>query len=110
MIETTVTFRCDTGSGHGEARTVRFGIDGRQYEREACTDCELDFALDIGQFILAARPAGPPAPKRDRSTATELRKAAIRQWARERGIDVKDKGRIADGIVARYEAEHGAGR
>jgi nucleoid-associated protein Lsr2 len=31
---------------------------------------------------------------------------AIRQWAREQGLQVSDRGRIPAEIVARYDAAH----
>ena len=30
----------------------------------------------------------------------------VRDWARERGIDISARGRISDDIKARYDAEH----
>jgi Lsr2 len=31
----------------------------------------------------------------------------VRDWARERGLEVNDRGRIPAHIVAKYEAENG---
>jgi hypothetical protein len=35
----------------------------------------------------------------------DARNKVIRDWAREKGLDVNDRGRIPGGIVAQYEAE-----
>lgn len=40
----------------------------------------------------------PAAPKRDLET--------IRQWARSEGIEVKDRGRVAQSVIEQYEAAH----
>ncbi|HEX9518715.1 MAG TPA: histone-like nucleoid-structuring protein Lsr2, partial [Streptosporangiaceae bacterium] len=34
------------------------------------------------------------------------RNSEIREWARKRGQDVSDRGRIPDSVIASYEAAH----
>jgi hypothetical protein len=59
---------------------------------------------------VSARKAGVPR----RAAARSARKpgavdaVAVRDWARENGIDVKDRGRVPADIVAKYQAATGA--
>lgn len=56
--------------------------------------------------VAAARPT-PPKPASSKLTAEK--RATIRAWAKEHGIDVGDKGILAKRIVEAYEAEHSDG-
>ncbi|KQO81976.1 MULTISPECIES: Lsr2 family protein [unclassified Frigoribacterium] len=96
----------------GEGRTVTFAIDGASYEIDL-TDAhvaELVYALEpftsggrrTGRRTSApAARAGSPRPKSD---PAELQR--IREWARENGHDVSDRGRVSGAIREAYDAAH----
>ena len=42
-----------------------------------------------------------------RATENDARNKEIRDWARERNLDVNDRSRIPAGIVAQFEAANG---
>lgn len=48
----------------------------------------------------------PPRPKPVSASLTQEKRSAIRQWAREHGIKVGEKGAIAKSIVEAYEDAH----
>ena len=112
MVQRVITERFDDLDGSPAVETVRFGYAGREYEIDL--NEEHAHALDelLAPYIEHARRAdGGSAPRRrarraegERRGATELR--AIRQWAREQGLPVSDRGRIAADIVAKYDAAH----
>lgn len=117
VTTTTTIRRCDFRGGcddeHGDARTIAFGIDGKAWEAEFCADDELALALDIDEFLKAARlvkAATPARPERYRPVASRRRSAAIRAWALGQGLSVSDRGRIPAYVAARYDAEHPAGQ
>lgn len=112
--ETTITtsLRCDTPASphedeHSKARTIRFSLDGSDYEREACADCELDFAAAIGAFLAVARLV---SGQRRRTPSSRRRAAAVREWAASQGIALSDRGRIPASVIARYDAARGGQR
>ena len=112
MAERLLRQLMDDLDGSEAVETVRFGYAGRDYEIDL--NEEHAAALDelLAPYIEHARRAdGGSAPRRrarraegERRGPTELR--AIRQWAREQGLPVSDRGRIAADIVARYDAAH----
>jgi Lsr2 len=87
-------------------RTVRFRPDGTEYEidlnaghaqalRDAQSPCACG-AAGRGRCA-AARPArSPPAGVADST--------GVREWANAQGIEVKDRGRVPAGLVARFMA------
>ena len=88
--------------------TYRFGFEGRDYEIDLkpANGKKLEDALAkyIGQARRTTASRGsraPGSPVRDRQ-----RPAEIRQWARERGIEVSDRGRIPSAVVRQYDSTH----
>lgn len=106
-IQTLFIDDIDGGEAEG---TVRFALDGAEYEIDlnAKHSQELRSALD--KYVTHARKAGGAAR---RGTARGGRRAstadtvAVRAWARENGIDIKDRGRVPADVVAKYQAATG---
>ena len=96
------------GSDAGE--TVSFGLDGTHYEIDLNSDHAQDLRGQLQRYVKAARKvtgsAGRPSRVR-RATENDARNKEIRNWARERHLDVNDRGRIPADIVAQYEAANG---
>jgi Lsr2 len=102
----SVTFACDYDGKdipRGQERTRSFGIDGREFEIDLCRkhNDRLDQVLQA--YIEVGRKAAR-APRRRRTMAHRQRSAEIRAWAKQRGIEVSDRGRIPAGVVSRFEA------
>ena len=105
----------DDIDGGDADETVSFSLDGVSYEIDlSATNAErlrdalsayVGSARRIGGRTSTSRPrrsassASPPA----RSTDT----AAIREWARDNGHQINDRGRISSAVRAAYEAAHG---
>ena len=97
--------------GDDDGGMVRFALDGTEYEidlnakhRDALHDA-------LAKYVAAARPvksggrhAGTPAGRSRSGRRHDL--VEIRDWAKTQGIAVKDRGRIAAGIVQRYDEAH----
>jgi hypothetical protein len=99
----------DDLDGGEAAGTVRFGLDGTEYEIDlsAAHGDELRRALE--RYIAHARRAGGTArgaARTRRSAAVDT--AKVREWAKGHGIEVKDRGRVPAGIVAQYRTAAGA--
>ena len=109
MAPKVQTILIDDLDGSQADSIVRFGLDGTDYEIDlnpAHTD-ELHAAL--GTYIDHARKVGGTSRRapRGRRSASAIDTTAVRTWAREQGIDIKDRGRVPADIVTRYQAATG---
>lgn len=96
--------------------TRRFGVDGEEFEIDL-SEAESEI-LDrvIAPYRKAARLVGRGGKTRGQGRGTRSGKAAkapvdtvkVREWARDNGIEIKDRGRVPGDIVAKYEAAQGA--
>jgi hypothetical protein len=98
----------DGGEADG---TVRFALDGTEYEIDLSSkhDEELRSALkgyiDHARKVSGSARKGVPArPGRKPSTVNTV---AVRAWARENGFDIKDRGRVPAELVDKYRAAVG---
>jgi hypothetical protein len=109
-VETTLV---DDMTGEAADETVRFGLDGVEFEIDLSAnnagvlrDILADYAnagRKVGKRteVLNGR-SGPSATPRGNREHT----AAIRAWAREAGRQVSDRGRISADIVKEFEEAH----
>jgi Lsr2 len=94
--------------------TVRFGLDGRQYEIDLSGHGAAEFREAVQRYVDAARVIRTPSRSRGRQPGTGSRRStaapppndssAVRHWARANGYPVSDRGRIAASVLAAYEA------
>ncbi|MGW4843214.1 histone-like nucleoid-structuring protein Lsr2 [Nocardia brasiliensis] len=86
--------------------TVRFGIGGVDYEIDLSAENADKLRAALTPWIEAARRVGraPRATEgKPRSVRDRAQTAAIREWARQNGVEVSSRGRIAAEVVAAYE-------
>lgn len=107
----SVTYACDYDQKEipdGQHRLRRFSIDGRDYEIDLCERHSGRFDDLVGRYAShARRAAGGRAPRTKRRTAAHRKHSAqVRQWAKEHGLTVSERGRIPADVVSRYEANH----
>jgi hypothetical protein len=110
MAQRIQTLLIDDLDGGEAAGTVRFGLDGTEYEIDlsAVHSDELRKALEL--YLAHARRAGSTA----KTVALTLRGSAavdtakVREWAKGQGIAVKDRGRVPADIVEQYKTAAGA--
>jgi hypothetical protein len=96
----------------GEAEdTVRFGLDGVEYEIDLSAEHAEALRSALAPFIGAARrsPAAGRRPGRGgrRAGVGGLDTTEVREWARAQGIEVKDRGRIPAEVLARFKEATG---
>ena len=100
----TVALEDDLDGGPAD-QTVRFGIDGADYEIDLTTSNATAFRRTLAPFIDHARRAGRgPRRRPGRTASSRERSGGIRAWAKEQGIAVSDRGRIPASVVEQYEA------
>lgn len=105
-VQTLLIDDIDGGEAEG---TVRFGLDGTSYEIDLSVAHQAELRGALARFIAAGRKVPGAGPRRAGRRAADGGAAAteVRAWARSQGIEVKDRGRIPAGIVARYREATG---
>ena len=94
----------------GAAETIKFGVDGKDYEIDLSEQNAAAFREAIQPYLSAARPAdngkkrAAKTSRRSSSSAAKGGTAKVRQWAQENGYTVSDRGRIPADILEAYNA------
>ena len=100
----TVELEDDLDRGPAD-ETVRFGVDGLEYEIDLSKKNAAAFRRKLAPFLEHARKAGRGHRRRPGHTvASRDRSGGIRAWAKGQGIAVSERGRIPASVVEQYEA------
>jgi hypothetical protein len=88
--------------------TVRFGIDGTEYEIDLSAEHAQALREALARYVRAARRAGGrarrPARGGGRASRSGGNSTEVREWAKAHGIDVKDRGRVPAELVVKFKA------
>ena len=88
--------------------TVRFGLDGAEYEIDLNAEHARALRDALARYVQAARRAGGSARRSARSgrraRADGVDSTEVREWAKAQGIDVKDRGRVPAELVVKFKA------
>jgi hypothetical protein len=109
MAQRIQTLLIDDLDGGEAAGTVRFGLDGTEYEIDLSAAHGDELRKALQQYLAHARRTGGMA----RSAALGRRvgdaadTAKVREWAKEQGIEVKDRGRVPADVVEQYKTAAG---
>ena len=111
MAQKIQTLFVDDIDGSEAEGTVRFALDGTEYEIDLNAAHGNELRKSLETYITNARKASGAR----RSVRGSGRKAAgsgtdttaIRAWAKGQGIEIKDRGRVPADIVARYRGAAG---
>lgn len=96
-------------SGEPGASTVAFGLDGLNYEIDLTPDEQAELRDRLAIFVGHARQGKRKASaKKSVSLVAGTTPRAIRQWAKDQGMDVPDRGRLPKSLVQAYEAAKAA--
>ena len=120
----TVVFSCDLHDGEmtEDVKAVAFGLDGKAYEVDACEQHRAELHDAFAPYVGAAKKAGgsgggsgSSAPRRasrgssrpassggSGSDREEVQR--IREWAREHGHTVSERGRLSSKVLEAYRA------
>ncbi|MBO0884574.1 MAG: Lsr2 family protein [Mycobacterium sp.] len=113
MAKTLVT--TDDLDGSPDAETIRFSYNGTSYSIDLGKKNRNAFEKAIKPYIdVAAKTSGRragTAGRRSRGTGRRRRSSAVdvsvvRAWARDNGIAVSDRGRVAQSVVDAYRDAH----
>lgn len=106
----TVRF-VDDLDGSEAVGTVKFSLENRAYEIDLSDENTDKLHEALAQFIEHARPVKghgkPDKPAKSnggRTTVDRAETQRIREWAREKGIEINERGRIPKHVVEQYQA------
>jgi hypothetical protein len=99
----------DDIDGSAAEETVSFGLDGTRYEIDLNGGHARELRGQLERFVKAARKVTGSSgrPARVRRASADDKSKEVRDWARDQGLEVNDRGRIPAHIVASHEAENG---
>ena len=104
MAQRTQILYVDDIDGSEAEGTVRFGLDGADYEIDLNKQHSDQFAKAIRPYIDAARRV-PSSRRAGRgSRMSRHNQSDVRAWARAEGLKISDRGRIPADVLAKYEA------
>jgi Lsr2 len=94
--------------------TLKFALDGTNYEIDLSTRHADKLRRSLDKFVQSARRVGRgPVTTTSRARAgaparsDRVQNQAIRDWAKRKGIELSERGRIPRTIIEQYEAEAG---
>ena len=107
QIQTLFIDDIDGGAADG---TVRFGLDGTNYEIDLSDEHSDELRKALEEYIEHSRKVGGTARRSPRGhrSAPSVDTAKVREWAKGNGYDIKDRGRVPADLVAKYQAASGA--
>jgi hypothetical protein len=95
------TLFIDDLDGSAADGTVRFGLDGTEYEIDLNAEHAEALRDSLARYMSAARRTGRRAP------VSGLNTTEVREWATVQGIEVKDRGRVPAELVVKFKAAAG---
>lgn len=107
-----VLLLCDLEEGNAEAEeTLQFALGNTTYEIDVCVQHAQQIRTSLEPFVAHARKAGTANAgggrrRRERPASNREQSASIRSWAKDRGIQVNERGRIPALVVKEYEQAH----
>jgi hypothetical protein len=110
MAQKIQTLFIDDIDGSDAEGTVRFSLDGTDYEIDLNADHTTELRDALALYVAHARKVGGAARRAGRGgprKASAVDNTAVRAWAREQGIDIKERGRVPATVVAQYRQATG---
>ena len=117
----TVVYSCDLHEGDMTegVETVSFGLDGQAYDLDACEQHRQELHDAFAPYVGAARKAGGAGGSGARRASRSSSRASgsggsadreevqrIREWARDNGHKVSERGRLSATVLEAYRAAH----
>jgi Lsr2 len=110
MAQKVQTLFIDDLDGSEADGTVRFGLDGTDYDIDLNTEHAKELREALARYVGASRLIGSgarPARNGRRAPASGLNATEVREWAKTQGMDVKDRGRVPAELVVKFKAATG---
>ncbi|HEY9416243.1 MAG TPA: Lsr2 family protein [Pseudonocardia sp.] len=113
MAQKVTVSLVDDLDGDTADETVEFGVDGKKYEIDLSSSNADKLRGALASYVAAARRPGGRSRSGPANAAVATRRPsvdreqnqAIRDWARKRGMNVSDRGRIPADVLDAYHQE-----
>ena len=103
MATKVLTTLQDDIDGSDATQTVRFALDGVEYEIDVSDRNANRLRNSLSEFIAHGRRVGGKRGRRQVSSS-DVDTKAVRKWAEANGIEINARGRIPTDVVERYKA------
>lgn len=90
----------DLGGKDQDVQTVTLGFNGEMVELDLNSLNRANLNKSLAKYIAAGRPVTRKSASNGKSTD----KSAVREWARENGFEVGERGRIRADVQDAYQA------
>lgn len=109
MAQQVQTLFIDDIDGGEAAGTVRFALDGVEYEIDLSTEHTDELHTALGKYVDHARKVSGTrrGARAGRQNGSAIDTHKVRVWAREKGIEIKERGRVPASIMAQYREATG---
>jgi hypothetical protein len=111
MAQQTIVKLTDDIDGSDAEGTVEFGLDGVSYEIDLSKSNAAKLREALAGYVaharrIGGRRRGGGRPAGARAGVDREQNAAIREWARKRGMKVSDRGRIPAEVLESYHRDN----
>ena len=106
MATRTSVITSDDLDGSGNAETVTFGFNGAVYEIDLAPKNRAKLEKALAPYLEVARRVSARNRRPAARRASAQDNAAIRSWAKSKGLKVSERGRISSDIISQYQAHH----
>jgi len=113
MAQKVQTLFIDDLDGGEAEGTVRFGLDGADYEIDLSAAHSKALRKAMEKYIAAGRKVNGPARRKGpggarRNASSGPSPSEVREWAKAQGIEVRDRGRVPSELVVKFQAASGS--
>jgi len=102
------TLIVDDLNGSAAEGTVRFGLDGTDYEIDLNAEHAQAFRGALARYVSAGRRVSGGVRRQARggrrASANGVNSTEVREWAKAQGMEVKDRGRVPAELVVKFKA------
>lgn len=107
MATRTITQYVDDLTGEelaeGKGETVSFGLDGKHYEIDLSDKNAKELRKVLDRYVGVAHRVGTKTGRRGKRTSV-TNTGEIREWARQNGFNVPDRGRLPKEVMEAWDA------
>ena len=104
--QVSVTVTCDICGSSKDAQTHTISLDGQAREIDLCGKDGRALGKVASKYVPHARKARRAPAAGRRTTSNRQHSANVREWAKSKGFEVSDRGRIPEDVEREYAAAH----
>jgi hypothetical protein len=103
MAQRVHTLYVDDLDGSDAEGTVRFSLDGAQYEIELNATHATELRDALAPYVEAGRKIPRRAGRsRGKAAAKGVRNNVVRDWAKTNGVEINNRGRVPAEVVTKF--------